>query len=119
MRLMKDHNQRIVHVGASPQDWSHDTPMVTLMAAIPVSGQWPESVDIRCNASDANELSGPWMRGRDEVPFAELIDQLHETLNEREQVSALIQSNTPPPYVFARAVWDRVDLLGGRDISRG
>ncbi len=89
--------------------------MVSVMAAVPVSGQWPESVDIRCNASDADDLSvsGPWMRGRNEILFTELIDQLHETLNERIQVLALVQSDTSPPYVFARAVWDRVDLLDG------
>ncbi len=116
MHLLKDHNKRFIHVGASPKEWPHETPMVSVMTAVPVRGQWPESVDIRCNASDENDLSGPWMRGRNEVLFSELIDQLLETLDERVQVLALIQSGTPPPYVFARAVWDRVDLLDGNDI---
>ena len=111
MHLLKEHSQRIVHVGASPTEWTHKTPMISVMATVPVSGQWPESVDIRCNASDANDMHGPWMRGRNQVPFTEMIDQLRETLNERTQVLALVQSDTPPPYLFARAVWDHVDLF--------
>lgn len=78
MHLITERGYRFIHVEASPEQWSHDTSMVTVAADVPVTGQWPETIDIRCNASDENSLFGPWMKGRDRVPFEELI--AHRTL---------------------------------------
>jgi hypothetical protein len=117
MHLMKEHGYRLVHVGASPEEWPHETSMISVSANVSISGAWPKTVDIRCNASNDNALSGPWMKGRGDVPFEDLITELRETLNEREQVVALVQAGTPRPYAFTRSVWDTFDPLGGIDIG--
>ena len=53
------------------------------------------------------------MKGRDKVPFAELLEQLQATLAEREKVIAAVKSGIPGPYKFERSVCERVDLLKG------
>ena len=55
------------------------------------------------------------MKGRHEVLFQDLIDQLTQTLKEREQVIALVQERGPSPYVFEYTVWERFDPLKGLD----
>jgi len=115
MYLMKELGVRIIDVGASIPDWPEEKPMLSLMARVGVNGQWPETVDVRCTAktSDADILGGPWMKGRGEVPFAELIEQLGETLREREQVIAMAAEGIPGPYVFGQTTWDTFDPLQG------
>jgi hypothetical protein len=83
------------------------------MARIPVDGAWPEFIDIRCCATEGNpaETFGPWMRGRDNVTFGELVEQLQATLDERRQVIAAIRAGAAGPYRFERSVWQRVNLL--------
>jgi hypothetical protein len=56
------------------------------------------------------------MKGRDQVPFGDLIEELRETLREREHVAALIQDGTPGPYLFQRTIWDRFDPFRGMDL---
>ena len=58
-------------------------------------------------------MNSPWMRGRDRVPFEQLIEQLRETLEEREQVIAAAKLGIVGPYRFDRTVWDRFDPLSG------
>ena len=118
MHLMKDHGVRLIHVGASVPDWPGETPMLSVMASVGINGQWPETVDIRCTASiePADDLRGPWMKGRSEVPFQDLIEPLRETLKERQQVIALVQQGASGPYVFAQSVWDTVDPLRDLDL---
>jgi hypothetical protein len=55
------------------------------------------------------------MKGRQEVPFQELIEQLRETLKEREQVVDMVRAGIAGPYVFKQTVWDTIDLLEGMD----
>lgn len=119
MHLMKDDGLRIINVDASSSGWPHDTPMLAVMAIVKTCGSWPGTVDIRCTATNENPLllSSPWMKGRDKVPFTELIEQLVETLAERDQVAALVQSGTPGPYVFPRSVWDSVDPAADHEPS--
>jgi len=52
------------------------------------------------------------MKGRSAVPFGELIEQLQETLKERDVVIAATESGVAGPYRFERSVWEQVDLLG-------
>ena len=110
MHMIKDAGVRIVHVGASVAGWEHDSPTASLMARVKLTGQWPEFVDIRCCATDEDpvRLDSPWMTGRGMVPFDELVEQLGETLEEREQVIAAVKMGIPGPYKFERSVWDRV-----------
>jgi len=117
MHLMREHGVRLVHVGASIPNWAQETPMLTVMAHVDINGQWPEMVDIRCTASTDSEFGfhDCWMKGRHAVPLQDLIDQLTQTLKEREQVIALVQERVPSPYVFEHTVWDRFDPLKGLD----
>ena len=106
-------NARIIHVGASFPEWPYESPTVALMARIPVTGLWPEVVDVRCCATEGDpaQTDGPWMKGRDNVPFPDLVGQLQATLEERQQVIASTKAGIPGPYRFERSVWERVDLL--------
>jgi hypothetical protein len=114
MHLSKEAGTRVVHVEGKVAGWSHEVPTLSILASIKETGDWPESVDIRCVGSDEDPamLSGPWMKGRNEVAFGELIDQLQETLKEREIVIAAVKSGVPGPYKFERSVWEQVDPLG-------
>jgi hypothetical protein len=117
MHLSKEFGTRLIHVDASLPDWPHETGMLSVMAKVGVAGEWPKSVDIRCLASRENPTSvtGPWMKGRDEVPFQNLIEELQATLSEREQVIATAESGVAGPYVFEKSLWKNVDLLEGFD----
>lgn len=57
-------------------------------------------------------LNEPFLRGRSQVPFNDLVAELQETLNEREQVIAAMRMGIDGPYRFERTVWCRPDLLG-------
>ena len=117
MHLSKEYGVRLIHVDASLPEWAHETGMLSVMAKVGVTGEWPANVDIRCIASRENPTSvtGPWMQGRNEVPFESLIEQLQATLSERAQVIEMADSGTAGPYVFQESVWKDVDLLEGFD----
>lgn len=104
---------RTILVGATPDGWPFDTPMLSLMAEVSAGGDWTRTVDIRCTASDGETHPGnaPWMQGRSAVPLGELIEQLREALAEREQVVAAVKQGIRGPYEFKRSVWKQVDLL--------
>ena len=117
MHLAKEFGKRLVHLDAAPPDWPYDTGMLSVMTRIGVAGEWPATIDIRCIASRENPASvlGPWMKGRDKVPFQRLAEELQATLSEREQVMAMAESDDVGPYVFEKSVWKNVDLLEGFD----
>lgn len=118
MYLIQDGTCRAVFVGASPANWRHGTRMLSIMATIPVTGQWPDFVDIRCSATEDEtpRMGCPWMRGRDHVPLSALVDELCATLDEREQVIAAQKLGLPGPYRFEGSVWQRVDPLDSLDL---
>lgn len=118
MHLMKDHGVRMIDVGASIPNWPNETPMLSMMASVGINGQWPETIDVRCTGASGEPpvLGGPWMKGRNRVPFQDLIEQLRETLEEREQVVAMVQDGIAGPYVFKQTVWDTFDPLEGLDL---
>ncbi|CAN5171587.1 hypothetical protein BH10PLA2_BH10PLA2_28740 [soil metagenome] len=113
MQLSAQAGARLIYVGASFADWLYETPTVSLMAVVSESGQWPEFVDVRCSATtrDPAQTLGPWMTGRNKVPFSELIEQLRATLAEREQVVAAGGRGIPGPYRFEQTVWEKIDPL--------
>jgi hypothetical protein len=51
------------------------------------------------------------------VLLGELIEQLRETLAERQQVLATIRTGRRGPFEFERTVWKVVDLFAGSDPS--
>jgi hypothetical protein len=108
---------RVILVGAIPDGWPSDTPMLSLTAEVAERGDWTRTVDVRCVATDDDTHPGnsPWMQGRGEVPLGELIEQLRETLAEREQVMAVVKQGNRGPFAFERSVWKIVDLLAGLD----
>lgn len=117
MHLSKQHQVRVILVEASAPGWPHDVGMLSVTANVGLAGEWPETVDIRCIASRENPttVTGPWMNGRHEVPFASLIEELVATLGEREQVIAMAETDVAGPYVFEKSTWKNVDLLDGLD----
>jgi hypothetical protein len=113
MHMLPGSAARVVHVQGNVDGWPHETTPLSVLACVKESGDWPESIDIRCVGSeeDPMRLTGPWMRGRSEVPFGELVEQLQETLKERQMVIAAAKSGVARPYKFERAVWEEVDLF--------
>ena len=91
--------------------------MLSLMARVSARGDWAGTVDVRCVAADDDPPPGwaPWMQGRGAVPLSELIEQLRETLEERQQVMAAIRTGRRGPFEFERSVWKVVDFLAGAD----
>ena len=118
--LVPEAGVRVIHFGASVAGWPYDTSTLAIMATVPVTGQWPDFVDIRCSATpgDPVQTLGPWMQGRGQVPFPELVEQLRATLAEPAQVIAAAEKGIPGPYRFERSVWERVDLLPGGALPR-
>jgi hypothetical protein len=57
------------------------------------------------------------MQGRGAVLLGELIEQLRETLAERQQVLAAIRTGRRGPFEFERNIWKVADLLAGGDSS--
>ena len=41
MHLMSEAGARLIHVGASFSGWPYETPTISVMAAVYVTGQWP------------------------------------------------------------------------------
>ena len=117
MILQKDRGVRIIHVAAAPDSWPHEIPMLSLMAVISMNGQCGSTVDVRCCATEIDPVLGntPWMKGRGEVAHNELVEQLRETLDEREQVIAAMKFGIDGPYKFERSVWQIPDFLSGSD----
>ena len=117
MYLDKSVGARVVHVAASSPQWQHECPMISAMAIVKVTGEWSKEVDIRCTATNDDPVAtafwAPNMKGRGRVPLGELVEQLQETLEEREQVIAAIKLGVDGPYRFARAVWEKLDPMGG------
>ena len=113
MRLLPSGGVRLIYVGASFPDWPYETPTVGIMASVPVTGMWPETIDIRCCATEGDPARtfGPWLRSRMNAPFVELVEQLQATLEERTQVIAAAKAGIAAPYRFEHSVWDVVDLM--------
>lgn len=123
MILLKDRGVRIVYVGAASPGWEHECPMLSVMANVNMTGERPESVDVRCIATDERPemVAGPWMKGRNKVLFPRLIEQLIETLEERKEVMRRLRSGMRSPFKFERSVWHEFNPLDnlpdGKDFS--
>ena len=121
MHLLKDEGVRVVLVEASAPDWQHDGPMISLMAIVKVSGDWSKRVDIRCVATNEDPVTtaftAPLLKGRGRVPLCEVVEQLQETLEEREQVIAAVKLGVDGPYRFARSLWEKIGLFGGTKLG--
>ena len=82
------------------------TPTVELMARVPVSGDWPAFVDVRCSTSDS--LRDPFLRGPTQVPFDQIVPMLRKTLDEREKVIAAMRLGIADAYRFEGSEWSVV-----------
>ena len=115
LHLMKDLGARLILVDAAPRGWAHEAPLIEILTSVPVSGDFPETVDIRCMATEGDPVmsvfSAPVMRGRHAVPIEGLEDALAKTLDEREQVLAAIKLGISGPYRFDDISWE-IPTLG-------
>jgi hypothetical protein len=59
--LLKEHGVRVIHVAASIEGWPHEDSMLNLVARVMVSGEWDETVDVRCCATEVEptRMSAP------------------------------------------------------------
>jgi hypothetical protein len=109
MHLLRDEAVRVIHVEANLPGWRYEVPTLSLMATVGQNGSWSRRVDVRCHATEDDPLlstfRSPVMQGRGAVPVEELVDQLRETLEERDQVIAAAKLGIPGPYRFARSEW--------------
>ncbi len=71
---------------------------------------------MRCVAADEEPPPGwaQWMQGRGAVLLGELIEQLRETLAERQQVLAAIRTGRRGPFEFERRRAQRRCVLPAR-----
>ena len=115
MHLIHEIDARMILVGACIEGWQFDTPTLSIMASVPTSGDWPNSVEIRCSASedDPLRLDGPILKGWGQVPLEELVSALRATVEEREKVLAAMKMGIPGPFMFEQSVWETVRLFGG------
>lgn len=84
--------------------------MVSVFTLVKMDGEWSGNVDIRCSTADGESLANVWgtlvMQGRSDVPFEDLVRQLLQTIEEREQVLAAIKLGVDGPYRFDEAKWE-------------
>ena len=110
MYLRKQHGDRVVLVAASPDGWRCERSMLTVLTTVKTDGHWAWEVDIRCSASDDDSIMAFWdtpvLRGRGTVPIEMLVEQITETLVEREQVVAAILLGVTGPYTFTSTRWE-------------
>ena len=111
----RDDGSRLILVGAIPAGWKHHTPMLSLMTQVSARGDWVGTVDVRCVAADEEPPPGwvPSLQGQGAALLGERIEQLRETLAERQQVLAAIRTGRHGPFEFARMVWKVADLFAG------
>ena len=111
MYLSKDAGVRVLLVCASLPAWPHERPMLTLLTTVGIDGSWSGKIDIRSAAAENNPIREFWntptLRGRSAVPLDCLVDQLHETMEEWQQVVAAAKLGIPGPYPFKNARWER------------
>lgn len=110
MYLRRDVGARLIMVSASPPEWTCEHPMVSLFTMVRTDGEWTGQVDIRCSTADGESLANVWdtlvMQGRNNVPFEDLVRQLMQTVEEREQVLAAIKLGVDGPYRFDGVQWE-------------
>ena len=110
MYLRRDIGGRLILVAASPPGWTDDHALISLLSFVKVDGSWSAEVDVRCSTVGTGSLSlsrgALMMQGRNDVPFEELVGQLRQTLDEREQVVAAVRLGIEGPYVFEDSRWE-------------
>lgn len=115
MYLRKHQGDRVILVAASPLDWKHERPMITILTIVKMTGGWAGTVDIRSWAAEDDSIVGFWgipvMQGRHAVPLEKLAEQLRETLQERAEVIAAVRRGVEGPYTFKRSRWQRPSHL--------
>lgn len=114
MHLLKEHSTRLIHVEASPPEWSHEAELVSLMTYVSTNGSWPDRVKVSCAPAADNpmNLAAPLMR-REPVRFSEVAEHLKETTEEHDIVISMVKDGMPEPYVFKRSVWKTVTVAFG------
>ena len=107
-RLTDDRKARMIVVSASPPNWPHDdTPMVSLLTSVTVSGD-VASVRILCPGTDADPLlsafTAPLLRDCD-VALEEVPETLKTILMDRVRVGRLLAEGQNPPFFIDPWTW--------------
>ena len=107
-RLTEERTGRLVVVDASPPDWRHDAPMISLMTFVSVAGDVGR-VRIYCQGNDGDPIRSFFMNPtvRDcVVSLEETGETLKTILIDRVQVGHLIAAGNEPPFTVGDWVWD-------------
>jgi len=106
MTLSTERGYCLINVDGADPNWPHSMPYLAVMAFIGMDGGWSEAVEFRCSAAeDEYGLHGAFLMDRRRVPLHDLIEELRDTLHEREVVLAGLKAGIKPPFKFANATW--------------
>ena len=106
-RLMDDRKGRSVVVDASPPDWPHDGPMVSLMAFVSIAGDVGR-VQIFCQGTDDDPIMSIFTNPMIQdcvVPLEEVGETLKTILMDRVQVRKLVAEGREPPFMVGDWTW--------------
>ena len=106
-RLTEDREARTILVSASPPNWPHSTPMVSLMTSVKISGD-VAGIRLQCRGTDEDPLvsvfTAPVLRGC-EAPLQEVADTLENILLDRVHVGRLLAEGRTPPFITGDWTW--------------
>ena len=101
---------RVVQVGAVTPEGPCRTGVIDMWTLVQDNGEWSGCIDIACGVDDGGARAGSdaplIMLGRELVPLDCLVEELRNTVAEREQVAAALRLGVEGPYVFRRSRWE-------------
>ena len=84
--------------------------MIDIRTLVEDNGKWSGCINIMCGVDPGRVRAGSdapvIMLGREFVPLHRLVEELRDTVAEREQVAAALQLGVEGPYVFRRSRWE-------------
>jgi hypothetical protein len=110
--IRHDCDDRLVQVAAVTHGGSRRNSAIDIRTAVRLDGNWSGCVEIACLAADDCQGMDAFMRpvfileGREFVALHELAEQLRQTIQEGEQVTAAIRLGVEGPYRFERTCWE-------------
>ena len=96
-----------------PEDWEGSAfaeqkeYQIEVQAVIPVAGAWPETVVVRCMASDTIVPIGPTLRNT-EASLSDLPNLLRDVLRQQREVIAARKRGDRGPWDFNGMRWESV-----------
>jgi hypothetical protein len=107
--LLPDGANRFVQVDAVTPDGPCQKSVIGIRTVVHIDGEWSGCVSIGCIAAQDNLDIKPWdspiLEGRECVLIDDLVKELRETVEERDQVVAARRLGIDGPYIFDLTLW--------------